>query len=115
MDSPFDPVTISIDEVLKISAPSTYLVRCHGDSMTGVGIHCGDLLVVDRSIDATVGRVVIGVVNSEPMVKLLDRQGGMYILRSSNPAFPNRYVLEGDEFSVWGVVAHSIRAHERQP
>lgn len=117
MDSPFttDAVSLSLDEALNIHAPGTYLVRCLGDSMIDVGIHSGDLLVVDKGIEPATGRVVIGVVNNEPMVKLLDRCGRMHVLRSANPSYPLRYILEGDEFSVWGVVTHSVRAHDRQP
>jgi DNA polymerase V len=116
MDSPFatDAVCLSLDEALNIHAPGTYLVRCLGDRMIGVGIHSGDLLVVDKGIEPATGQVVIGVVNNEPMVELLDRCGRMHVLRSANPAYPLRYILEGDEFSVWGVVTHSVRAHDRQ-
>lgn len=117
MDSPAttDAVSLSLDEALNIHAPGTYLVRCLGDSMIGVGIHSGDLLAVDKGIEPATGRVVIGVVNDEPMVKLLDRCGRRHVLRSANPAYSLPYILEGDELSVWGVVTHSVRAHDRQP
>ena len=79
--------------------------------MTGVGIFDQDLLVIDRSRLPEPGQVVIAVLNSEPLVKIFDRQHDQVLLRSANPHFAPRYLLEGDELSVWGVVSYSIRSH----
>jgi DNA polymerase V len=39
-------------------------------------------------------------------------QGGQQIvLQSENPKFAPRYILEGDELLIWGVVIGSIRRH----
>ncbi|EPO8352091.1 S24 family peptidase, partial [Pseudomonas aeruginosa] len=57
---------ISLDEILQIRAPHTYLVRAGGDSMIRAGIHDGDLMVVDRSREAEPGDIVIAAVNGEP-------------------------------------------------
>lgn len=100
---------ISLDEVLGIHAPQTYLVRVDGDSMTGVGIFDGDVVVVDKSLDAVSGNVVIGAVNGEPVLKTYIRRGQQVILQSENPKYPPRYILEGDEFDVWGVVTSGLR------
>nr|WP_271408148.1 S24 family peptidase [Pseudomonas sp. Q1-7] len=67
--------SISLDEILNIRAPQTYLVRCGGDSMVGAGIHDGDLMVVDRSREAVEGDIVIAAVNGEPTVKRLAKEG----------------------------------------
>lgn len=103
---------ISLDELLDLRAPHTYLVRVAGDSMMLAGIFDGDLLVVDRSRDAKAGDIVIVALNAEPMVKRLAKEGGQIVLRSENPVYPPRYVLEGDEMQVWGVVRFSVRCHE---
>ena len=52
---------------------ATFFVRARGDSMIGAGIHDGDLLVVDRSLEATNGKVVIVSINGELTVKRLRR------------------------------------------
>lgn len=109
-----DHVKISLDEQLNIRAAGTYLVKVEGDSMQGVGIYSGDILIVDKAIDPRAGHVVIAVVNREPLVKLLSFEvTGKPILRSANPRYPNRYIMENDEFEVWGVVTHSLRDHAR--
>lgn len=57
---------ISIDELLDIRAPHIYIVRIEGHSMEGAGIFDGDMAVVDRSITAEHGHIVIAAVNYEP-------------------------------------------------
>ena len=117
MESPFqsEALNISLDDLLCIRAPGTYLVRVAGDSMTRAGIFDGDLLIVDKGADVKQGQVVIGVVNQEPMVKRLDYVHGMPVLRSEGDGHHHRFIMEGDEFTVWGVVTHSVRQHGLEP
>ncbi|HEY8329886.1 MAG TPA: translesion error-prone DNA polymerase V autoproteolytic subunit [Pseudomonas sp.] len=103
---------ISLDEILDIHAPHTYLVRAAGDSMEGVGIFDGDLMVVDRSREAEPNDIVIAALNSEPLVKRLTCEGRQVVLRAENPRYAPRYILEGDELTIWGVVRFSVRCHE---
>lgn len=116
-DNPFDELAstdaLSIDAVLNISDPATYLVRLAGDSMEGVGMYDGDLMVVRKGIEPVRGHIVIAVVNGDAMVKRLDHSGYHPVLRSHNPNYPPRHVMEGDEFDVWGVVTHTVHAHEQ--
>lgn len=106
--------TVSIDELLKIRAPHTYLAQVEGDSMIGAGIHDGDLLVVDRSLDARPGQIIVAAINGEPLVKRLQiHPSNRVALVSENPKYPPRYVAEGDTFEVWGVVVWSLRNHVR--
>jgi DNA polymerase V len=114
MEAP-DHLEISLDELMCLRAPGTYLVKCEGDSMQGAGIFSGDLLIVDKGRDASAGDIVIGVINQEPSVKYLCfGLGGMPILRSGNKKYPDRYIMENDSFEVWGVVTHSIRDHDKK-
>jgi len=108
-----DHLDISLDQFLNIRAPGTYLVKVEGDSMEGAGIFCGDLLIVDKGIDAKAGQVIIGVVNQQPLVKYLAFVGCHAVLRSANRKYPDRFIMEGDDFDIWGVVTHSIRDHWR--
>ncbi|HEX8594873.1 MAG TPA: translesion error-prone DNA polymerase V autoproteolytic subunit [Pseudomonas sp.] len=104
---------ISLDELFDIRAPHVYLVKIEGDSMQGAGIYCGDLVIVDRSLDAVHGDIVIAALNTEPVCKRLHKQGKDVILKSENPKYPSRYVIEGDELLIWGVVKYSIRDHDK--
>ncbi|WP_296231547.1 LexA family protein [uncultured Pseudomonas sp.] len=102
---------ISLDELLDINLPQTFLSRALGHSMTGAGIFDGDLMVVNKAKDAKRGFIVIACVNGEQFVKRLDKDGDNLVLTSENPDYPPRYVMEGDELRIWGVVTYSIRRH----
>ncbi|WP_285374274.1 S24 family peptidase [Pseudomonas sp. lyk4-TYG-107] len=102
---------ISLDEVLNIRAPHVYLVSITGESMQGAGIFDGDLAIVDRSIEPIHGHIVVALLNNDPVCKRLCLRGKEVILLSENPKFPPRYVLEGDELAIWGVITGSVRSH----
>lgn len=102
---------ISLDEVLNIRAPHVYLVKITGESMQGAGIFDGDLAVVDRSLEPAHGHIVVALLNNDPLCKRLCIRGKDVILFSENPKYPPRYVLEGDELAIWGVIIGSVRSH----
>ncbi|MNB86047.1 LexA repressor [compost metagenome] len=102
---------ISLDEVLNIRAPHVYLVKITGESMQGAGIFDGDLAVVDRSLEPVHGHIVVALLNNDPLCKRLCIRGAEVILLSENPKYPPRYVLEGDELAIWGVIIGSVRSH----
>ena len=76
--------------------------------MIDAGIHDGDLLVVDRSVEATDGKVVIVSVNGELTVKRLRRDKGKSWLLPENPDYPPIALNEEDETHLWGVVTNVI-------
>ena len=102
---------ISLDEVFDIRAPHVYLAKIEGESMQDAGIFCGDLVIVDRSLNAEHGDIVIAGLNSEPVCKRLHMRENTIILLSANSEYPPRYVMEGDELVIWGVVTYSVRDH----
>lgn len=89
---------------------ATYYLRARGDSMTGVGIHDGDLLIVDRSVDYKVGHVLIVAIDGELTCKQLGKIGSQRYLLAANEAYPP-LPLQGHDCNVWGVVTHNIHAH----
>ena len=88
---------------------ATFIVRVSGESMVGGGIHDGDLLIVDRSLEPRSGNIVIAVVHGEMTVKRLKRHAGQWWLKPENPDFPTAPLPPGGE--IWGVVAHTIKDH----
>ena len=89
---------------------ATFFVKVTGHSMTGASIHDGDLLVVDRSIEATDGKIVIAAVNGELTVKRLALKSGEVWLMPENPAFPPLQLKEGLDCVIWGVVTRVIHS-----
>ncbi len=95
-----------------VKKPSeTFLVRASGESMIDAGIRDGDLLVVDRSMKATNGKVVIAAVDGQLTVKFLIIKKGRPLLMPANPAFLPIPVDPENGIVIWGVVTNSIHAH----
>ena len=88
---------------------STFLVRVEGDSMTGAGIFNHDILIVDRSLKATDGKIVVAVIDNEFTVKRLRLAGKQVTLLPENPDFKPTVITEDMDFKIWGVVLHGIR------
>jgi DNA polymerase V len=103
---------ISLDELFQIRAPHVYLVKIEGDSMQGAGIYSGDIVIVDRSLQAEHDDIVVASINSEPVCKRLYTRDDVVILKSENSKYPPRHVLEGDDLVIWGVVKYSVRDHD---
>ncbi|MGZ9665867.1 LexA family protein [Pseudomonas sp. GNP014] len=104
---------ISLDELFDIRAPHVYLAKIEGESMQDAGIFCGDLVIVNRSLNAEHGDIVIAGLNSELICKRLHKRDNTIILMSANSKYPPRYVMEEDELIIWGVVTYSVRDHGR--
>lgn len=92
---------------------ATYLVRVSGESMAGAEIHAGDLLAVDKHLEADHGHVVVAVVAGDCTVKQLVRRGETWWLMPANPAFAPYEIRTGEELYIWGVVTHVV--HELVP
>jgi len=99
---------LSLDEHLVRHKASTFFMRVAGDSMRGMGIFDGDLLVVDRAVPATHGCVVIAVVDGEFTVKQLLRTSKGQVLRAAHPDYPDMLIKPEQDFSVWGVVQWNV-------
>jgi DNA polymerase V len=100
---------LNLDEHLIEHKESTFFMRVAGDSMRGLGISDGDLLVVDRALPALEGCVVIAVVDGEFTVKQLRFTPHGPVLHAAHPDYPDMPVRPEQDFSVWGVVKWSIR------
>ncbi|MDJ0703521.1 MAG: translesion error-prone DNA polymerase V autoproteolytic subunit [Leptolyngbyaceae cyanobacterium MO_188.B28] len=84
---------------------ATFVMRARGDLLMDSGIYDGDILVVDRSLTPTNGRIVIAAMEGQLTAKrlLIDRSGRQ---RLENP--PNPSILVNEDVEVWGVVTHVI-------
>jgi DNA polymerase V len=99
---------LSLDDHLIQHRESTFFMRVAGDSMRGMGIFDGDLLVVDRALPATHGCVVIAVLDGEFTVKQLLHTAQGQVLRAAHPDYPDMPVKPEQDFSIWGVVQWNV-------
>ncbi|AVF43991.1 MULTISPECIES: LexA family protein [Acinetobacter calcoaceticus/baumannii complex] len=100
---------LDMNEHLIKNATSTFIVKVASLSMLNAGIDIDDELIVDRSLDAKHGDIVIALIDNEFTVKrLMIDESGQW-LKAENPEFKNIYLQEGQELIIWGVVTHIIK------
>ena len=100
---------MTIDRFLIPRPAETVLVRVKGDSMTGAGIHSGDLAVVERCSQAKPGDIVVAVVDDEFTLKTLGRDKNGYHLLPANPDFP--VIRPNGKLEIFGILVGLVRKY----
>lgn len=104
--------TLDLNELCIKHPAATFFVRTQGDSMIEAGIHPGDILVVDRSIRADHGDIVVVSLDGDFTVKELALRPRVRLL-PRNPLYRAVELMEGAELEVFGVVTNVIREIRR--
>lgn len=99
---------LDLNEYLIRNKAATFLIRVSGESMKNAGILDGDILVVDRSLPAISGKVVLCILNGEFTVKRMKIEKDQLTLFPENEQFSPITVTDEMEFRVWGVVSFAI-------
>lgn len=100
--------SLDLNKELVQHPSATFFVKVEGDSMQGAGIINGDVLIVDRSLEAQSQQIVVAVLNGEFTVKRFFKEGNKISLRAENENYPPIEIEEGMEFMIWGVVTAAI-------
>ena len=100
---------IDLNKYLAKNPVSTFYIKVAGNSMTGAGIDDGDILVVDRSLPATDGKIAICLIDGEFTVKRLKMDVGCLYLMPENPSYHPIKVTEDNQFFIWGIVTYVIK------
>ena len=110
--SPADDYTekkLDLNELLIQHPQATFYVRVTGDSMRQDCINEGDILVVDRSLNAYHNAIIVALINGEFTVKRLYHKGESIYLMPANTKYKPMRITESMNFQVWGVVTYCIR------
>ena len=101
---------LDLKEHLIRNSDSTFLVRATGKSMVNVGISPGDILIVDKSLEAKNNSIIIVSIDGELTVKRLikDNDNKKLYLKSENLDYPNIDLKIESDTMIWGVVTYSI-------
>lgn len=102
--------TLDLNDLVIKHPAATFFVRVEGDSMTGANISDGDVLVVDRAVEPTDGKIVVAVLDGELAVKRIRVREGRVYLVSENDLYPPIPVEGEQELVIWGVVTHVVHA-----
>ncbi|MDE7152772.1 MAG: translesion error-prone DNA polymerase V autoproteolytic subunit [Candidatus Amulumruptor sp.] len=109
--------SIDLNRTLVKHPSATFYARVTGDSMEEEGIADGDLLIIDKSLQAEHGDLAVCCLNGEFTLKRLRyRDGGARMqLMPSNRRYRPIDVTPDDDFMVWGVVTYTVKANRRPP
>ena len=102
----YEQKAIDLNTLMVTNPPATYFVRAQGDSMLDAGIRDGDMLVVDFSLQAKHGDIVIAKLDDSFTVKCLFKRRNVVKLCSENKDknYPPIIPQEGETLEVIGVV-----------
>ena len=103
---------IDLNEQLIINKPATFFFRMTGEAMIDAGIYHDDVLIVDRSIKATNGKIIVAVVDGELLVRRLQLSFNKMILVAENQKHPPIEIGEFSRYNAWGVVTCVIHILE---
>ena len=112
--SPADDYTeenIDLNEHLISNPFSTFFLRVKGDSMINAGIKDKDLIIVDKSLIAKPGDIVIAMIDGEFTIKRLSIKNDELYLKAENHNYPDFRFKNHIDVQIWGVVIYSIHSY----
>ena len=100
---------IDLNEELIRNKPATFFMRVNSDAMRESGIYKEDVVVVDRSLKAATGKVIIAILNGEMLIRRFEKNNNnIRLLADSKKLAPINIDATCEEFAVWGVVTYVI-------
>ena len=112
--SPADDNTeenIDLNENLISNPSSTFFLRVKGDSMINAGIKDKDLIIVDKSLTARPGNIIIAMIDGEFTMKRLSMKNNELYLKAENLNYPEFKFKNHIDIQIWGVVIYSIHKY----
>ena len=112
--SPADDYTeenIDLNEHLISNPFSTFFLRVKGDSMINSGIKDKDLVIVDKSLTAKPGNIIIAMIDGEFTIKRLSIKNNELYLKAENHNYPDFSFRNHIDIQIWGVVIYSIHSY----
>ena len=105
----FFEVSIDLNKELIKHPSATFYGRVEGDSMRDEGIEDGDLLVIDRSLEPSDGKIAVCFIDGEFTVKKIKIEKDAVWLMPANPDYKPVKVTAENEFIIWGIVTYVIK------
>lgn len=106
----FIDLSIDMNKHLVKHPSATYYGRVSGNSMKDAGIFDGDLLVIDKSLDADDNKIAVCYIDGDFTVKRIKKDKNCLWLVPENKAYEPIQVTEENDFLIWGIVTHVIKA-----
>ena len=105
----FDETKISLDNVLVKNREATFYAKASGTSMIGAGIDDGDIMVIDRSLEAQNNKIAVCFIDGEFTVKRIKIEKDGVFLMPENSNYQPIKVTDENELVIWGIVTYVIK------
>lgn len=106
----FTDISIDLNRELIKNPSATFYARVKGNSMIDAGISDGDLIIIDKSLEPTDGKIAVCFIDGEFTIKRIRVERDCCWLMPANEEFSPIRVTEENDFLVWGIVIHVIRS-----
>jgi len=100
---------IDLNKELIKNPNSTFYGKVKGDSMKDVGIHNGDLLIIDKSLEPKNGKIAVCYIDGEFTVKKIRLEKDFCWLLAANEDYKPIRVSAENDFIIWGIVTNVIK------
>ncbi|NLL12605.1 MAG: transcriptional repressor LexA [Fibrobacter sp.] len=88
-----------------------FALRIKGDSMNGMGILNGDIVVVRKKSTAEHGEVVVVIIDGDATLKRFIKEGSKILLRAENPAYSDIVLSSSSSIQIAGKLVGVIRKY----
>ena len=106
----FVDLTIDLNRHLIKHPSSTFYGLVKGHSMKNIGIHDGDLLVIDKSLEPVNGKIAVCYLDGEFTLKRIQLEKTYCWLMPENEDYKPIKITEENDFLIWGIVTHVIKS-----
>ena len=100
---------IDLNEQLIHNKPATFFMRVQGNNMMNAAIHHGDIVIVDRSLQAFNGCIIIAVLDGEMLIRRFEKRMNIIRLIPETSKLSPIEINQCHDFSIWGVVTYVIK------
>lgn len=106
----FVDLTIDLNKHLIKHPSATFYGRVKGQSLKNAGITEGDLLVIDRSLEPSNGKIAVCYIDGEFTAKRIKKTKNELWLTPENDDYKPIKIKEEDNLIIWGIVTHVIKS-----
>lgn len=105
----FLDINIDLNRHLIKNPSTTFYGRVKGNSMQDAGIHNGDLLIIDKSLEPTNNKIAVCFIDGEFTVKRIKIEKDIIWLIAENIDYKPIKVTKDNDFIIWGIVINVIK------
>lgn len=105
----FLDINIDLNKYLIKNPSTTFYGRVRGNSMMDAGIHDGDLLIIDKSLEPINNKIAVCFIDGEFTVKRIKIEKDIIWLIAENKDYKPIKVTKDNDFIIWGIVTNVIK------